>query len=841
MKKAIIFLVVITTFTFAYADNAEIDSLRVEISKAETDTVKASLYIDLGILYMDVIPDSAIFFYNQAKNVLESNDDERSKVLYSRANVRTAYSETTHRSNPTKALQILDSALVVLNELENTNDDNILRLVLAEKTHAYNNYGSTYRLLGDYKEALNYYEKALDNAKKVGDDDLLLGICYLHLGNIYRYLGELDKAMENNLMAADAYERIGEEDRIAAVYNNIGNVFHVQGNYSQALNYYQDALRLFEKLNDKIRAGSAHYNIGVVHFQSENYDNAMTYFEKALAIREEIDDKKGMINSLMVMGMIGEHQKDTDVAILNYERALNLAHEIEDMSGIAHGYTGLAGVYKDLKDYVKAVDYNNRALEIFERTGNASGILGVKNSLAACYLLMDDNYKAIEYAKQAYDLAKEIGSLSSELESSNILSNAYENLDQYKNAFRYSRISYELSDSIFTVEKAKAISETEAKFQTERKQLEIDNLLKEQALKELEIANQKEEVTRQKQLNTSLLIGIVLVAGFSFLLLREYRAKKKANKLLSEQNADINQKNEEIKAQRDELGSQRDYVIKQKDMIEASHRRITDSINYAQLIQSALLPSSEVLDEILPEHLVFYKPRDIVSGDFYWVKQIKHYTVVIAADCTGHGVPGAFMSMLGIAFLNEISRKEDVNTAADILNLLRQEIKSALYQKHHDDKANDGMDMGVLFIDKNNMEAHYAGAKNSLFVLRSNKHKEEVESVGKIILTENNDNLLVEVKGDSQSVSLTPSETEFTNQKLKLFSDDILYLFSDGYIDQISGMTNRRFNTTRFKDLLFNIYKEPLSKQHSLLEKTYNEWRGDNEQIDDIIIVGIKL
>lgn len=842
MKRIFLIVIAFMLSGILYSkENNEIDSLRLELQKADEDTVLARLNIDIGIKLIDSNPDSAFFYYNQAEKLLAKNETEMGKALKVRANIRKAYIELTNNSNPQEALEILDSALLILDELEQSDDVWIFKIAISEKVFAYNNYGNSYRMLGQYNEALDYYKKGLANAEKIGDDDMLFGLCYLHLGNIYRYMGELEKAMEYNLLAADAYEKINEVDRIAAVYNNIGNVFHIQGNYDQALDYYHKALKLFENMGDKIRSGTGYYNIGVVHYHLKNFSNAIEYFEKALEIREEIGDKKGMINSLMVMGVVKEQEKELDNALKYYSTALELAEELKDMSGIAHGYFRLGSVYDVQGTFEKALDYNKKALDIFEKTSNITGILGAENAIAKNYLSLGKNYNAIEYADKAYTVSKERGLLNTQLEAALLLLKANENLGNYEAALNYSKDSYDLSDSIFNEEKTKAISEMEARFQTEKKQLEIDNLLKDQALKESEIARQKEEVSRQKQLNNSLLIGIVLVIGFSILLFMQYRAKKKANILLSEQNAEINQKNEEIKAQRDEITTQRDFVIRQKEMIEASHQRITDSINYAQLIQSALLPAKEVISELLPEHLIYYKPRDIVSGDFYWVKKIKNYVVVVAADCTGHGVPGAFMSMLGIAFLNEIARREDVNTAADILNILRKEIKTSLFQKKQEDKANDGMDMSVLFFDKEKMQAHYAGAKNPLYIFRQNQKAENIENSGKVIVKENDDNVFIQVKGDSQSVSLTPSEKEFTNHKVKLLPGDMIYMFSDGYIDQISSLTNRRYTTTRFNNLLLDIYKEPVDKQFSLLEKTYNEWRKDNEQIDDIVILGIRV
>lgn len=256
--------------------------------------------------------------------------------------------------------------------------------------------------------------------------------------------------------------------------------------------------------------------------------------------------------------------------------------------------------------------------------------------------------------------------------------------------------------------------------------------------------------------------------------------------------------------------------------IAKQKQEITDSIQYAKRIQNAILPPLDQITASFPNHFIFFKPRNIVSGDFYWMKQIKQYSVIAAADCTGHGVPGAFMSMLGISFLNEIAGREDINHASEILNELRNYVKVSLRQTGKEGEAKDGMDIALCVIDNTNLEVQYSGAYNPFLLYR--------------------DNELMEIKADKMPIGIHIREKDsFTNNGYQLQKGDVFYLFSDGYPDQFGGEFNRKFKMKRFKDLLFDIHLKPMQHQKEILAETLADWMGDGEQIDDITIIGIQI
>jgi len=254
--------------------------------------------------------------------------------------------------------------------------------------------------------------------------------------------------------------------------------------------------------------------------------------------------------------------------------------------------------------------------------------------------------------------------------------------------------------------------------------------------------------------------------------------------------------------------------------IESKNRLITSSIEYAQTIQQALLPDDDRLDQLLPEHFILYHPKDIVSGDFYWVRQADGSVLVAAVDCTGHGVPGAFMSILGLSFLNEVTRSKYC-CPANILDQVRKKVKHALKQTGEFAEQRDGMDMALVQLGNDHRSLKYAGAYNPLYLVR--------------------EGVLTEYKGDRQPVAIHYREKPFTNHTVDLLPGDSFYIFSDGFADQIGGEHDRKLMSGTFKEWLREIAGEPMQKQKMILEERIRTWQGDNEQTDDILVIGVRV
>jgi serine phosphatase RsbU (regulator of sigma subunit) len=271
-----------------------------------------------------------------------------------------------------------------------------------------------------------------------------------------------------------------------------------------------------------------------------------------------------------------------------------------------------------------------------------------------------------------------------------------------------------------------------------------------------------------------------------------------------------------------EVVKQKEEIEKQRDMIAEQNKNITDSIEYARRIQTAILPPGDYIKELFPQRFILYLPRDIVSGDFYWLTQKNNQIISVAADCTGHGVPGGFMSMLGIAFLNEIVNKNEVLHANEILNQLREQVISSLHQTGKMGEAQDGMDVSLYILDHKKRKLEFSGANNPLIIIR--------------------DNEIIEIKGDKMPIGIHyRAEEPFSNHKVDLMEGDVVYSFTDGYPDQFGGRKGKKFLSKNFKELLLKIHDMPMNKQREILEKTLLEWQGSFERVDDILVMGVKI
>lgn len=338
---------------------------------------------------------------------------------------------------------------------------------------------------------------------------------------------------------------------------------------------------------------------------------------------------------------------------------------------------------------------------------------------------------------------------------------------------------------------------------------ERDNQIK---ANEERIAIQLEAIQKQKIVIGAAVVALFLLLGLAYFIYVNYRNKKKANKLLEE-------KNEKITAQRDEIEKQKDIAEMQRDQIAYQKKHITDSIQYAKRIQRAILPSLELFsDEI--DHFVLYKPRDIVSGDFYWVDKVDNKQIIIAADCTGHGVPGAFMSMLGVSLLNEIILNRGITKPADILNNLRSMIIESLNQEHANSVVKDGMDMTVTVVDFDKNMLYYSGANNPLYHIR--------------------DGELTQYKADKMPVAIHERMEAFNMVEISLEKGDTFYTFSDGYVDQFGGLKQKKFLAKNFRKVLLDVQNLDMIDQGVKLDEIFEEYRSEVEQVDDVVVIGVK-
>jgi len=809
------FFSLLLTINYSFAQQSKIDSLQNLLKTAKQDTTKAKLLNSLSSELRRSNPDTAMCY---AKKALKLSENLKFKkgITKSFYNIGVIY---YYQDNYTQAVAYYQKSLKIFEELGNKKG----------MSDCYTNIGEVHRHQGNYAQAVAYYQKSLKIAEELGDK----------------------KGMSN-------------------CYNNIGLVHAEQGNYAQAVAYYQKSLKIDEELGDKKGMSTDYNNIGIVHANQGNYAQAVAYYQKSLKIAEELGDKNGMSRCYNNIGNVHYYQGNYTQAVAYYQKSLKIFEELGDKKDMSYCYGNIGIVHEDQGNYAQAVAYYQKSLKILEELGDRNGIANLLGNIAELNITLADSVattpqekteyleEAVKYGGQAMEIAKEIEALPRINFAAENLHQAYKKLGNYAKALEYAEVFIETKDTMFNKEKTKALAEMEAKYQAEKKEQQIK-------LQQTQLAKKEVETKKQRIIIFSVIGILILLIVFAFLLYNRFRIIRKQKNLIQKQKAVVDEKNislqeaneeilqqnaeivaqrDEIEAQRDKITAQRDTVVKQKEEIQVAHTALTDSINYAARIQKAVLPSPDYITAFFKECFIMFRPKDIVSGDFYWATRIKHYLVVAVADCTGHGVPGAFLSMLGISFLNEIVRKEEVTQASHVLNELRDNVVRSLGQRGDIGEQKDGMDITICVIDTQTNVLQFAGANNPLYIITSNARN--------LTGFENLSGLdgFYEVKPDKMPVAIYSKFDEFTNHEIQLKKSDCLYLFSDGLPDQFGGPKGKKFKYKHFKEILAKNSSLPMYAQKNILEKTLDEWQHyrDNdkeethhEQLDDITVLGIRI
>jgi len=627
-------------------------------------------------------------------------------------------------------------------------------------------------------------------------------------------ISQYDKSLKYFKEALEISEKHKYIRGIGKSHNGLGVVCKNTGELALALEHYQKSIKISEKLNEKAAVSMTLSNIGNIYLRLGKYNKALDSYNESLKIAEEITNRTCISNTLNNLGLLYLEMGKYDFAIVNFKRSLNIKLKEEDKFGIARSYQNIGDVYIKWGNKEMAIDYYTKSFKIENEMGNKQGIAISLMSIGSVYFWFGDYNNAIKFQEQSLDIAQKADLIYEIKDSYKALSRTYDSLKILDKSFYYYKQYIIYKDSIFNNESQRKIIELQTIYETEKKDKEIQ-------LQNVELEKSEVIIKKQRILTYTFIIGFIIVSFFMIIIFRFYKQKKSANILLTIKNEEIMQQKEEIEAQRDEITAQRDLVVQQRDLISEQKQDITDSIEYAYRIQSAIFPTHDDIKLIINEYFILYKPRDIVSGDFYWVGKQNEKLIILAADCTGHGVPGAFMSMLGIAFLNEIVNKEIITRPSEILNKLRDKIIKALKQKGKIGEQRDGMDVAVITIDLENKILKFAGANNPLYLIRNNE--------------------LIEQKGNKMPVSIYYKMDGFTTHEIPINKGDNIYIFTDGYADQFGGPKGKKFKYKAFKELLRNNANKPMNEQKEILDKTLINWQGKNSQIDDILIIGIKI
>ncbi|MES2396568.1 MAG: tetratricopeptide repeat protein [Bacteroidota bacterium] len=648
--------------------------------------------------------------------------------------------------------------------------------------------------MGNYKQGMQYAEQSQHIARNLSYQKGM-AVSYHNVGIIYWYQGDYEKALDYNLKSLKIQIEIGDKLGISGSYNNIGLIYTNQGNYEKALNNYLKSLKISGEIEDKQGMATAYGNIGNIYYYQGNYDKVLSNYLKALNIVEKIGDKQGIGYCYNAIGLV-YFVKDSCEKSLDYHlKALKARQEIGNQQGIASSYNNIGNVYEKQKNYEKSLENYLKSLKIKEKIGDKQGIAVSYNDIGSIYMNQNKLEESNYYFTQSLILSKEVGAKEDIKNAYVSLSGLSDKKGDYKQAYIYHKLYSNIKDTLLNEQSSKQIAEMNTKYDSEKKD---KDLIK----KDAEISKQQAETEKQNLQRNAFLIGFVLVIVLSFFIYGGYHQKKSVNKLLGEKNL---------------------MIEKQKILVEEKNEKITDSINYAKRIQQAVLPSDVLIKSFLPGSFIFFRPKDIVSGDFYWFSEKKDKLLIAVADCTGHGVPGAFMSMIGNTLLNEIVNVKNIVEPEQILDRLNKGIVSLLHQGEEATTQDDGMDITILSIDRGNNEIEFAGANHFSYLFHQNR--------------------LETLKGDVFSIGgmFGRSDINFTSKKIKVVEGNTVYLFTDGFIDQFGGEKNTKFLSGRFEQLLQSIQQYDIEQQQEKVKTAFDNWKGINKQLDDVLIVGIRL
>ncbi|MBI2279068.1 MAG: tetratricopeptide repeat protein [Bacteroidetes bacterium] len=626
------------------------------------------------------------------------------------------------------------------------------------------------------EKALKIIDKKLKSKPTPREKEIFLvnkGSAYANMAVVQEDRGNLKKSLEYNNKALAIYKSVDYFSGVSTVLNNMGKIMKMQGEFEEAINLYTESIK-YADLCDNIK-GKAYTigNIGAIHYANGNYNEALECFIKAKVMHKEVNDIFGLTISLNNIGSVYRNLNMLDMALKSYNETYEICIQSGDLKQQSNSTLKMSIVYGLQKDIINAIKFGNIALVKSIEGQSGSGVLKAYKNLYDIYKKSNNVPKALDFYEK-YVILK---------------------------------------DSLNTEENQKAIIEQRIQLDYDRK-LIADSIKFEEG-KKAEIAVKNIEIEQGKTQRMMLYGGLSIFIILSIFIFNRYQVSQKQSRIIS---------------------AQKNQVESQKLLVEEKNKEITDSINYAKRIQTAILPSNATVEKLLPNSFIFYKPKDIVAGDFYWVEFLPptpseggetpfpleragDRILFAAADCTGHGVPGALVSVVCSNALNHSLNELNADNPAAILDRTRDIVISQFSK--NDDNVRDGMDIALCSLNFSTLVLKYAGANNSLYIARNNE--------------------MMEYPSNREPVGVHYKKTPFNCHTIQLLKGDTIYLFTDGYADQFGGENGKKLKYKPFKELLLTISKHPIKDQHLFLNKHFAEWKGDYEQVDDVCVIGVRI
>lgn len=617
-------------------------------------------------------------------------------------------------------------------------------------------------------------------------------------GHLWR--SEYDKVLEECDELLKLGKSINRPDQMINAKTLVGLVHERKGEYDKAAEAHMNVMELADSVNEPRALGDAHVNLGNVYFYTKRFKEGLEHMEIAAEIYEKADAPELTAVTQINIGNMVWELESIDSAITWYHIAYNYFKNSNDM--VNHGLVtnSIALAHANLGVMDSAIYWIEKSIEIKERMQDLEGLSLAYNNKGLMLKLNGDLKSAEEYYLKSEEIGKQIKSNPAIAAAYQELAPLYADMGDFSKAYKYQKLYADLKDTILNEKNNKVVSEMEAKYKNEKKTLEIDKLKIDKKRKEAALRASSAEKKRKDQQIIAIGAGLALMLIIAVVALKANRDKKKANKVILEQKEDLQETHMQLRQH---------------------HREIADSIMYAKRIQEAIMPSMQAMDTALKDGFVLYLPKDVVAGDFFWMEQVGSVTYFAAADCTGHGVPGAMVSMVCSNALSKALLEEGNVDPGKLLDRTREIVVQRFSKSGEEVK--DGMDISLCALNKENRQLRWAGANNPIWILR--KDAEEIE----------------EIKPNKQPIGLYQAPTSFTTHTIELAKGDTIYVFTDGYQDQFGGPKGKKFKAKQLKEMILTHRSMSMDDQLSLLQNKFLEWKGEIEQLDDVCVIGVKV
>lgn len=611
------------------------------------------------------------------------------------------------------------------------------------------------------------------------------------IGISFDLQNEYDSALSYFRQSLKYAKSAGDKSLIARALNSIGVVYFNKSDYSQSYEYYQLTLNEATALKDTLLMAKTLSNIGHIYFYQNELEESRAYYEKSLELGRLIKNPDIISNNYQNIANIDYTERNLEKAISDYLKSLKIDEEQGNDYRAAYTLTGLAMISKEVEDLDGAINYFQRSLAIRKRMNDLSGICNVYVNLSVTFQIKEELDSALFYAQKALSLAREITNIEAETQANQNLAVVYTARKEWEKATEAYQEYIIDRDSLYSLEKRDQIRELEKKYESERKSYEIRALQNEKKI-------QQEEI-QIKDLQLELLsAGLLALALIGFFGYRSYASNKQVKNLLQQQNLAMEEN---------------------KMILEKRNKEFTDSLSYAKNIQLSLLTPAETVKKLLGDHFIFYRAKDLVSGDFYWMDKKNGSTYIAVIDCTGHGVPGAMISVMAHNCINRVFREFETQNAGEFLNKLDEVFTRDLESR--DRNIQDGMDISICIIDDLRKTIDLAGANHTALIIDGNEHRE--------------------VKFNRQPIGPYDKKEPFESHFIEVKPGQELFMFTDGYADQFGGKEGKKFYYKNFKTILLDIAVYSTIEQYKRLQSNYEKWSEGQEQTDDVLVMGIKF